>query len=330
MGKNDWANNQQMTRSSMNQPYCLISGTADGAGNVTLMASPGSIRYSSLTSPIYPSDPNGTWFTFQPQVNTNYVVYARQNGTLMVSGIGSNQPGTVRPGLPRFDAEPIGYVEVGASVITGNLNGPWNNVATSTVASPYEQRGQYNAIMTARQRNISQRYRTDATETTIRGGRISSAGGRQTYLSASGIAWLLFSDGNFLRDASTQLTATVTYVPSGALTGGVLYSTPTFVIWRGEDSQGASGGTSLPLGLFPYSQIYSIAQKAEDPTVATIGTSLAHTASFSVLVSGVTTIGYALGAYIDLNRSHASAIQVTSVDFRATPNIRNDSNADGS
>lgn len=193
--KNDWTAGQFIDRTSMNQPFWLTSGTVggtgDGANDLRVFISPGSIRYP-FKSQVVASGQLQSHIVSQATAARYYTYYVRSDGTFMVSGTSTF---TVPP-PPRYDAEPIGTIYTGASLGTANLIGPWNQGSFGG----YEQRGQMLSTMPPR---IT--YRAYTTRAILNSGHITTL---------SGIAWLTTQDAN-AKNLATYVSASVTWQPSG-------------------------------------------------------------------------------------------------------------------
>jgi hypothetical protein len=344
--KNDWQNGDSGTRSRMNQPFWIASGTVaaggDAAGVVRLFISPGSLRYPSgpanqvgIGGPGYVFASGMQSISFGPTAaGTGYSVFVRSDGTFLVSGaaalLSPTQP-------PRWDAEYLGWVQTGnPSNDTAHLMGPWND-------SSKEARGQYVAITATRSRLVYQT--TDGDFTSNSGppiGSIASIAGSGPIDSvhASGIAWLQLTD-NQITGQVTELRATVSVVLSGAASSGTrnVYGTtvpiPSMVtvgltLWRGENSV-SSGGTDTPLTTRLETVPLVVAQNPDD--VSSPGANVFATITLGAVSVTRTAIGYGLGVFIPrfpytvvsgsaLSESGSPAgLRVLGVSFTARPGL---------
>lgn len=315
MSKNDWSNNDTITRSRVNQPFFLTSGTVggtgDAAGTVRIFISPGILRFPTRANPV--NSINLQSISFPGQANYDYAVFARSDSTFLVSGSNAGIA-TFRDGVapPRHDAEFLGIVRIGSPVSQANLTGPWNTGSTAGV--PHEQRSQAAAAIASRPRAVYKQSTPGSMQVTGAGGSFPST--INSLSTASGFAWLNMADGG-MNDAGTILHATVRFVSSGALSGSDLYITPIFSVWSSDDTMGT------PVGVWPQTLRYAAAQ---DPDNGARGQRCIETMSFTVVNNGTTPragSGYGLGVSFDpsTNRTDAStSIRITGFSFIARPN----------
>ena len=230
MAKNDWRGNDVAKTEVMNQPFFLASGAKSG-GNVLVSVTPGSIRWPHLDTITYSGQPQQ--LTIPATANDRFAIFVRAGGAFMVSGTTVARPvsqttnvGT--PGPPRWDAEYIGEINVGAFTASSDITGPWNQGADG----PFEPRGQMSA--SSRPRIVYNRVTTPAT---IDGDVALSPA------TSSGIIWLSMDDSRLSARAEnandfapgTMLQATVEWAASGITVGGVLRTRAGFAFQRGED-----------------------------------------------------------------------------------------------
>ena len=321
MSKNDWLAGDTCTRSEMNQPYWLASGTVaaggDASGVVRLFISPGIMRFPTVTQPVVSQNMQSV--AFPAQGSKVYAIFMRSDGTVMVSGTDSIAALVNGMGPPRWDAEFLGTVATDASVTTSNnIHGPWNSV--SLPVDPVEMRGQYNAVTTGRPRAVyadgDPPFPSIDTLNFGAGGSIDSSVSDVTI--ASGIGFLTMNDSGQMGDMQTILTATIRWMPSGALAGALRLS-PAFVIQRADDVGGSTilGGT-VDTHSFTH---------AQNP--ALVGSQSVFTTSLTAVnARGSTTKGFALVAYIEPNFTDTTAgdghtgIRITGVSFIAMPTWR--------
>lgn len=318
-GKNDWLAGDNLIRNSMNQPMWLVSGTiagtGDGAGVARVFVGQGIMRWAAQPNPVV--NAALTSFSFGPvSANTSYAIFLRRGGsTYMVSGNGNliTLASNVTP--PRWDAEPIGIVQVTSPADTAHFLGPWNSATTGLAI--YEQRGQYNAISSARSRAVFINTIDDSSAT----GNIAAA--VNAIASASGIGWLSLDDStNQSSDQHTALQATISWVPSGALTASALYLCPQFTIAKSSDYRSATWIVNAK-----DQKVYTVAQDPDNQSGGTTrGSMQAHTTSLSavnMMAGGAD--GYVLTVNHDaaVQRSDSGgAIRVVGVTFVALPGLR--------
>lgn len=143
MAKITWVAGEDGTRSSMNAPYFVQSGTVAG-GNVNLQISPGRMRfpYNGLPVVFAASQP---FQLMAVPVSTYYSLFLTAGGAIVASG---HAGFTTMPDSPAVNGEYIGTVFTGNPVSTANLVGPWNMVASGY----HETRGDYVAVTPSRPR----------------------------------------------------------------------------------------------------------------------------------------------------------------------------------
>lgn len=274
-GKNDWNTGDTGTRTNMNRPFWLSSGTV-AAGNVAVQISPGRIRYPYNTAVLYsgqsqPFTMNGA------AVNTYYTVFQRSDGTFMASGTTA----LATPGRPRWDAEYLGTIFTGASVSTANLKGPWNAAAFEQ----WEQRGEYTAPF---------RPRAVYDKETGTGSLLSTS--FTSLVTASGISYLTFPEpggDNLLR---STIYAEIRWIPSGSI--GVspadLYMTPVFTI---VDSIQPTAALSSNRRTYRY----TVAQTPDAPVPARGSQEAATTTMVAINSNNAGAAGYTLKVHFDMN-----------------------------
>lgn len=322
MARNDWSAGDTLIRNRMNQPLWLVSGTiagtGDAAGVARVFIGQGIVKWNNKSAPVVTTALRSV--TFQAQANAEYEIFVRRDGSYVVSGTTTVGLGAFSANVtpPRWDAEPIGIVTT-VALDTPGFSGPWNTATTSTAT--YEQRGQYNAIVSARPRTVY--VNRDALSDSLAGipqnGTLNAA--VNFYNLASGIAFVSLDDStNQMADATTVLQASVTWVPSGAIGYGGnqrVSLCPNFIVWRGEDYR-----TSQWCQAVQDQHVYEMSQDPDNQAGSTApGVKQVHTTTFvSVNKVGATTAGYCLGMYHDpvVQRTTAVGIDSTQVAIRVT------------
>lgn len=318
MAKNDWDNNEAVTRPKMNQPFFLqsgtIGGTGDAAGTLRVFISPGIMRFPNKSNPVNSVALQS--IAFPAQADTRYAVFIRSDGTFLVSG--SNAAfvdfyPNITP--PRHDAELIGLMQFNGAVAEANLSAPWKT--GSTVLAPYEQRSQGVSTVSSRARVVATQN-AGTSVGTYAAGITSVQSSVNSAATASGIAWLTMADSG-MSDAGTILHATVRFVCSGAITAPNtnLIMTPVFTMYESDD------GAISPFAEYPQTVVFGTNQT---PDSISRGSSCVQTVSFTSVNNGTTirtTKGYVLGVFFDpsSNRTDAdTSIRITGISFTARPN----------
>ena len=301
MANMTWANSDTGTRARMNQPYWMVSGTVAGTGDaaavVRVFISPGTIRFPNSLSPVSSTGLQSAVFG-PTTASTAYSVFMRPDGTFVVSG---NQTGFDAPTAPpRHDAEYLGYIVTGNPNNTVNLMGPWNDGGTR------ELRGEYVAITAARPRAVYHDLPFVGSFLPKAYGSIKpDSGGLST---TSGLAFLSLSDSGYIGGTRTVLTATVQWVPSGAMTERIV---PTFTMWRGED------GVGTPLARWmEYDTTNQLASGIADPD----NTGYYRTSTYTTINTGTSTSqGYGFGVFLQPIGAQQCSIRIAGLTFIARP-----------
>lgn len=131
----NWEAGDPITRSRLNQPFFMQSGTA-GGGALGLRFSPGRM-YFPHTGVLWRQVSQSHTF-LGLQANTNYGVFVTGDGDFTASGYTG---GIRNPGAPVPNAQYIGSFQFGAAVNDANLRAPW-----TTPSGVFEGRGEYVAI----------------------------------------------------------------------------------------------------------------------------------------------------------------------------------------
>ena len=143
MAKITWVAGEDGTRSNMNAPFFVQSGTVAG-GNLNLQISPGRMRFPYQGLPVVFPGSQAFQLTSVP-VSTYYSMFMTAAGALVASGHSGFSP---MPDSPAVNGEYIGTVFTGNPVNTANLVGPWNMAASGY----HETRGDYTAVTPSRPR----------------------------------------------------------------------------------------------------------------------------------------------------------------------------------
>lgn len=133
MAKNSWIAGEIATRSKMNQPFFVQSGTVV-SGDIHLQISPGRVRFPFKNTPYF-STAAQSFVLDAPTVPFHYSIFLAPDGTILASG---HSALFEVPEPPQGDAEYLGTVYTGATLSTANLRGPWH----ATLGDSYEMRGE--------------------------------------------------------------------------------------------------------------------------------------------------------------------------------------------
>lgn len=299
MAKNNWGNSDYISRSKMNQPFWVASGTVAAGGDATavvrLFVSPGSMRFPTgirdaigTNGPGLVSNAAMSSVAFGPTIaNYGYSLFVRSDGSFMISGAST----TNSPSLPpRYDAECIGWVRTGNPNNTGNLLGPWNDTTK-------EARGQYVAI-------------TSTVPRLVFSAKASGANPWPVITTNSGLAFLSVQNpgngGAFGgHSAAHELSGLVQWYASGVASSRI---NARFGI-IGYDSLDAIVDTAL------FADTFDIVV-ASNPYAAD---AVNRTFAFSVVVPQPTAVGYELRMYPAVAPYAGQASLVSFVKFSCKP-----------
>jgi len=140
--KNNWLAGDIGTRSRMNQPFFLASGTVS-SGNVVLQIGPGRMRFPHRNLTVFSNQAQSLTLS-NAAAATYYSIFLRGDGTFLASG---HATWPDNPNPPHPESEYLGTVFTGASLSTANLKGPW-----LIPSGQYEGRGEYYAMTAGRPR----------------------------------------------------------------------------------------------------------------------------------------------------------------------------------
>ncbi len=306
MAKNDWIAGDTGTRTNMNLPHWLASGTYNsGSNRLEIQVSPGWWRYPQQPSLVGSGGPTQVLIT-APQASTYYTLFLRGDNTYMVSGSTSSSV----PGSPRWDAEPIGTVFTGVSVSTANLKGPWNQTATGQ----YERRGEATAVQALVPRLIYD-SRAAATLSASIGSMDAT---RAPIVTTSGLSFLSF--GHFRPTGPVILNAAIQWVPSGNISragsAAAIVVSPVFLVYNA-----VGGAPGQLIYSFQDTREFGTVQNPDSGSSANYSPCLTSFQAIDVVGSGT---GYSL--IISPPDYFGNNLRFVSITFTAQPGVFQASN----
>ena len=197
--KNNWLAGDIGTRSRMNQPFFLASGTVS-SGNVVLQIGPGRMRFPHRNLTVFSNQAQAVTLS-NAAAATYYSIFLRGDGTFLASG---HATWPDNPNPPHPESEYLGTVFTGASLSTANLKGPW-----LIPSGQYEGRGEYYAMTAGRPRVVY-----SGAPTTLDANNLTDFESikelNTTYTIADIAVWEPLG-------TRSLISATVNWLPSGAL-----------------------------------------------------------------------------------------------------------------